>query len=230
MLVLAHRGYHAKAPENTLAAFAAAIDLGVDGIETDVRLSADGVAILYHDRLAPNGKAIATLTHRELSQIVGYAVPSLAEALTLTPPQSSWLWNIELKVPEAWPRTRAALQPYPAQTFLVTSFWHPILHTIASEQTYRVGYLMAHCPLQPHLQQFSSLMAPMSSPDIVWNMERLDTATLELAQHLGFRNWVYGSVTAADHAQLLNLPLTGIITDHPHYLLTQTVKPGNLDR
>ncbi len=222
MLVLAHRGYHAEAPENTLAAFAAAIALGVDGIETDVRLSADGVAILYHDRLAPDGKAIATLTHRELSQVVGYSVPSLAEALTLTPTQSNWLWNIELKVPEAWPSTRAALQRYPAQTFLVTSFWHPILPTIVSEQTYRVGYLMAHCPLQTHLQQFSSQMAPQSSLYFVWNLERLNADTLELAQHLGFRNLVYGPVTAADHAKLLKLNLTGIITDYPHYLLNQT--------
>jgi glycerophosphoryl diester phosphodiesterase len=35
MLVLSHRGYHERVPENTLAAFAEAVDLGVDGIETD---------------------------------------------------------------------------------------------------------------------------------------------------------------------------------------------------
>ncbi|MBI3937750.1 MAG: glycerophosphodiester phosphodiesterase, partial [Betaproteobacteria bacterium] len=42
MLILAHRGYHATVPENTLEAFAAAVELGVDGIETDVRTSRDG--------------------------------------------------------------------------------------------------------------------------------------------------------------------------------------------
>ena len=38
MLILAHRGLHATQPENTMGAFAAAQKLGVDGIETDVRL------------------------------------------------------------------------------------------------------------------------------------------------------------------------------------------------
>ena len=42
-LVLSHRGYHVEHPENTLDAFRAAIDLQVDGIETDIRLTADGV-------------------------------------------------------------------------------------------------------------------------------------------------------------------------------------------
>ena len=42
MLILAHRGFHAGQPENTMGAFEAARKLGVDGIETDVRLSADG--------------------------------------------------------------------------------------------------------------------------------------------------------------------------------------------
>ena len=50
MLLLAHRGDHRRAPENTLAAFAAALaHPGVDGLELDVRASADGVAVVIHD-------------------------------------------------------------------------------------------------------------------------------------------------------------------------------------
>ena len=51
MLLLAHRGYHLSVPENTMAAFAAAVALGVDGIETDVRLSRDGLPVIIHDRV-----------------------------------------------------------------------------------------------------------------------------------------------------------------------------------
>jgi glycerophosphoryl diester phosphodiesterase len=48
-LVFAHRGGAALAPENTLVAFDAGLAAGADGIELDVRLSRDGVAVLIHD-------------------------------------------------------------------------------------------------------------------------------------------------------------------------------------
>src|SRR5258708_24500986 len=48
-LVFAHRGASALAPENTLAAFDAGLTHGADGLELDVRLSRDGVAVVHHD-------------------------------------------------------------------------------------------------------------------------------------------------------------------------------------
>jgi len=48
-LILAHRGARTQAPENTLAAFRLAIEQGADGIELDVRLSADGEVVVMHD-------------------------------------------------------------------------------------------------------------------------------------------------------------------------------------
>ncbi len=52
MKVLAHRGANRRAPENTLAAFAVARDLGADGVELDVHASADGVLVVHHDAIA----------------------------------------------------------------------------------------------------------------------------------------------------------------------------------
>lgn len=49
ILVEAHRGYSVKYPENTLLSFEAAMDMGVDGIELDVWLSADNVPVVIHD-------------------------------------------------------------------------------------------------------------------------------------------------------------------------------------
>ena len=48
-LVFAHRGGADLAPENTIAAFEAAVRLGVDGLEVDVRLSRDGTVVVHHD-------------------------------------------------------------------------------------------------------------------------------------------------------------------------------------
>jgi glycerophosphoryl diester phosphodiesterase len=48
-LIFAHRGGAALAPENTITAFDNGLTLGADGIELDVRLSRDGVAVVLHD-------------------------------------------------------------------------------------------------------------------------------------------------------------------------------------
>src|SRR5438270_2727669 len=60
-----HRGARVLRPENTLPSFEAAFDAGVSSVETDVRLSADGIPVLFHDdllsdrlcRLAPGARA-----------------------------------------------------------------------------------------------------------------------------------------------------------------------------
>ena len=48
-LVIAHRGASREAPENTPAAFEAAIALGADAVELDVRRTADGVLVVHHN-------------------------------------------------------------------------------------------------------------------------------------------------------------------------------------
>ena len=48
--IIAHRGLSELYPENTLLAFEKAIEAGADGIETDLRLTADGEIVLFHDK------------------------------------------------------------------------------------------------------------------------------------------------------------------------------------
>src|SRR5215213_901611 len=48
-LIVGHRGAMGYAPENTLASFERAVALGVDAVECDVHLSADGVPVVIHD-------------------------------------------------------------------------------------------------------------------------------------------------------------------------------------
>lgn len=87
MLRLAHRGDWRHAPENTLAALQAALAIpGCDGVEFDVRLSADGVPVLYHDetlqRVHGRPDRVDAISASELEEI---GVPSLADALHAVP-------------------------------------------------------------------------------------------------------------------------------------------------
>lgn len=72
-LIVAHRGSSAIAPENTLAAFAQAIEDGAEGIEFDVRISKDGVPIVFHDatlrRVAKRKVKVSNLTFDELQTV-----------------------------------------------------------------------------------------------------------------------------------------------------------------
>lgn len=72
-LILGHRGASAVAPENTLAAFSQAIRDGADGIEFDVHLSSDGIAVVIHDdtlnRTGLVSGAVSALTAAQLGQI-----------------------------------------------------------------------------------------------------------------------------------------------------------------
>lgn len=72
--LIAHRGCQSLAPENTLAAFVCAARLGLDAIETDVRLSKDGVLVCAHDaslkRMFGVEKKISDLTADELREFV----------------------------------------------------------------------------------------------------------------------------------------------------------------
>src|SRR5207244_7475867 len=72
-LIIAHRGASACAPENTIAAFRAAIDAGADGVEFDVQLARDGVPVVIHDfdlkRTGRRGERVADLTSAELGRV-----------------------------------------------------------------------------------------------------------------------------------------------------------------
>ncbi len=71
--IIAHRGARDEAPENSGSALRRAAALPIDGVEFDVQMSADGVAVLFHDRtlMKINGRRsrVAELTHRELKRM-----------------------------------------------------------------------------------------------------------------------------------------------------------------
>ncbi len=114
--LIAHRGGSRLAPENTLAAFDEAARLGADAIEMDVRLTADGVVVVFHDertdRIAGAPGRVAGLRAAELVALDagwhftpdgghtfpwrgrGLSIPTLAAVLARYP---GMLFNVEAK-------------------------------------------------------------------------------------------------------------------------------------
>ena len=102
MKIIAHRGFSELYTENTLLSFTKAIECGADGIETDVRLSLDGHAIIFHDesleRLAKINKAPRELTLEELKQLRlpdEQYIPTLSELLELCENEVSLVLEIK---------------------------------------------------------------------------------------------------------------------------------------
>jgi len=103
--VAAHRGWKAKYPENTLEAFRAALALGVDQLETDVRMTEDGELVLIHDATVErttNGTGkVREMTLAELKTLDagnGTKIPTLTEFMELVKDHPTITLDIELKV------------------------------------------------------------------------------------------------------------------------------------
>ena len=105
-----HRGDRKNFPENTMSAFRAAVDLGLDAIETDIRMTKDGHLVIMHDRdvaRTTNGKGfVDQMTLEELRRLdagfwkgpehVGQRIPTVEEFLELVAP-TEMIINWELK-------------------------------------------------------------------------------------------------------------------------------------
>jgi len=88
--VFAHRGCSEGSRENTLEAFAAARRLGADGVELDVRLTADGALAIHHDAVIPGVGPIHELGVGDLP----VHVPLLADVLSIC---DGMVVNVEIK-------------------------------------------------------------------------------------------------------------------------------------
>jgi glycerophosphoryl diester phosphodiesterase len=96
--IIAHRGYSARAPENTLAAVEKAIEAGADAIEWDVHVAACGTPVVIHDETLDRttngagpvrGRTLAALRELDAGRwfgpsFAGERIPTLAEALART--------------------------------------------------------------------------------------------------------------------------------------------------
>lgn len=112
IFVAAHRGWSAAYPENTMEAFRAALTQGVDQIETDVRMSADGELVLIHDpgvgRTTYGTGEVCEMTFAQLQELdagkplglkgQGHKIPRLVDLFELVKDEEKLTLDLELKV------------------------------------------------------------------------------------------------------------------------------------
>ena len=93
-LVIGHKGAAGLAPENSVAAFRAAREVGADGVELDVRRLADGALAVHHDPTLADGRRLLDLTDGELPEGI-VTLPAALDAC-----DGLALVNVEIK---NWP-------------------------------------------------------------------------------------------------------------------------------
>src|SRR5688500_19835184 len=108
MEIIGHRGRPcAETPENTVESVRAALAEGADGVEVDVRLTADDVAVCCHDpglqRVAGVSRGLRALTSAELAgvRVQGHQVPTVAAVVEVLPPAATLVLDLK---PEHRPR------------------------------------------------------------------------------------------------------------------------------
>jgi len=141
----AHRGASFCAPENTLTAFAYAVESGADGLELDVHLSRDGVPVVIHDetleRTTDGCGPVVEMTLQQLQQLdagswfstefAGESIPTLDEVLQVFGGQLRL--NLELKDFHAGMTVLELLSQHPSADIVVSSFNYDLLQRLRSE-------------------------------------------------------------------------------------------------
>jgi glycerophosphoryl diester phosphodiesterase len=206
-LLLGHRGARAfrQIPENTLASFERCLRDGCDGFEFDVRLSADGQAVICHD---PTFRAmgIAQAAAEDLR------LPLLDDVLRQFASQA--FLDIELKVAGLESLTLALLQKHPPQIgFVLSSFLPYVLTTIHSiDPSIPIGFL---CETEGLLRGWRESPAE-------WVIPRFDLANEELIKqiHGAGKKVMAWTVNRADRMQAFaEWGVDAIISDETELLV-----------
>ncbi|GAB5379253.1 MAG: glycerophosphodiester phosphodiesterase [Aliiglaciecola sp.] len=221
MLVFAHRGASAIAPENTLLAISAAVQHNADGIEFDVYQHGNEF-ILIHDcwlhRTTDGRGNIYDFTLAELQAFnagQGEKIPTLAQVLTRI--SGACQINIEMKgVQDAqailsYVNQVVTEQHIPENNIIYSSFDHHLLQEIKSLQPdARIGALTANKPLT-YAKFAEDLQAEYMNADVTF----VDQAFVEDAHARGLKIGVYTVDQAQDLARLKSWGVDMVFSNHP---------------
>ena len=223
MLILGHRGVAGHRPENTIASFRAAVDMELDGVEFDVRVTADLVPVVIHDatldRTTTGSGIVNELTLEQLSNRTvtdEHAIPLLKDVV--------WevcgfpLINVELKEYAAWKPALAVLETAVANhklapsQILITSFEHESIRALCRESTqFPVGLLTRGLPDE----DFWSLADELNAASVNIDLAAVDRAFVQRAHRGGMQAMVYTVNDSSQAANMRKLGVDAIFSDFP---------------
>ena len=213
--VFGHRGASGLAPENTLASFAKAVELGVHGVELDVHASADGEAVVIHDERVDrttNGRGLVRELPldalRRLDAGGGETIPTLGEVLQTLP--AHIVVNVELKSPDSVEPTARALANA-RQDILASSFNHMTLA--------RFRHLMPEVPCAPLAARWRAGLETVALALDAWAINLADRIAsperIAAACRWATRCFVYTIDDPARAEELQANGARGVITNRP---------------
>lgn len=224
-IALAHRGGAAEATENSPTAFQHAVDLGYRFIETDVRATRDGIAVVIHDarldRTTDRTGAVARLTARE---VLAAHLPTGEHPLTLVEALDRWpdvRFNVDVKSDAAVGPFLAAVERTAAWARVCAASFStgrlrrlracggPALATSLGPR--EVARLVAGVPGRP-----DALAAQV--PVTAGGVRVVTPAVIRRAHAVGLQVHVWTVDDPAAMGALLDLGVDGIVTDRPSVL------------
>lgn len=213
-LLLGHRGARAEKsiPENTLASFDLALAQRCDGFEFDVRLAADGQAVICHDAEI-RGLNIAETSGEKLG------LPELREVLTRY--QKTAFLDIELKVPGLETITVELLRKLrPARGFVVSSFLPEVLQAVHGlDATIPLGLI---CETRAQLNRWPQLPVEYVIP----YHALVRRNQISEMRAVGKKILVWTVNLPADMKRFSKWGVDGIISDNPKLLAKTLASPS----
>ena len=238
-IVTAHRGYSSAAPENTLAAFQAAIDSGSERAELDVQMTKDGVVMVTHDtslrRCTGLNANIYDLTYDEVRQLsagrwygmrfASEKIPTLEEVLDLC--KGKIQLNVEIKPNAATPE----LETKTVQLLLEKGFAQDCVITSQSYETLcRVKELAPEIPTGYILALGVGSCYDLPDADFFSIESTFITSGMVKQIHLRGKTVSAWTINREqDAASLLKLGVDDLITDKPEMVQTLLDKTTDED-
>ena len=236
-MVIAHRGGSALAPENTLAAFRRALEVGADGVELDVRLTKDGRVVVIHDRRVDrtttgNG-LVGSYMLEELKcldagswfdpQFGGERVPTLEEVFEALPGNFPIYVELKVRGHGAWPlvvRVVDLIRRFGRWESTMVASFNPVAVAFLRVVEPRIvrGYIWSsRHPLPLRARWLSPLVNPH------WLAPDRNTLTPEMLARFHAQGGLVAAWdldAGADMGQLKKMGLDAAVTDHPDVLLS----------